>query len=139
MVWRGGQVWNPARSPRSAATRHARVGPGTGVDMDHKERRSMQITSSTLVLALVMAMAGCAVTDDAEGDRSAETAAAITPTATSQLFVTSVGADTIVSSAGGVNTCPMASSCTFTYPAPTALSIDVKTIFSPANDCLRFV
>lgn len=99
----------------------------------------MQITSSTLVLALVMAMAGCAVTDDADGDRSAETAAAITPTATSQLFVTSVGADTIVSSAGGVNTCPMASSCTFTYPAPTALSIDVKTIFSPANDCLRFV
>lgn len=99
----------------------------------------MRITSGTLVLALVTTMAGCAVMDDAEGDRSAETAAALTPTATSQLFVTSVGSDTVVTSADGVNTCPMASSCTFTYPAPIALSIDVKTIFSPANDCLRFV
>lgn len=99
----------------------------------------MRITSGTLVLASVMAMAGCAVTDDAEGDRSAETTAAVSPTATSQLFVTSVGSDTVVTSAGGINTCPLASSCTFTYPAPAALSIDVKTIFSPTNDCLRFV
>lgn len=99
----------------------------------------MRITSGTLVLALFMAMAGCAGVDDADGDPSGETAAAITPTATSQLFVTSVGADTVVSSAVGVNICPLQSSCTFTYPAPIALSIDVKTILSPVNDCLRFV
>lgn len=99
----------------------------------------MRISSGTLVLALFMAMAGCAATDDTEGDRSAEATAAAASTATVQLTVTSVGSDTVVSSADGVQTCPMASTCNFTYAPETALSINVKTVFSPANDCVRFV
>jgi hypothetical protein len=98
----------------------------------------MRISTGTLVLASFMAMAGCAVTDDAEGSRPAETAVAQSSAATFQLTVTSVETDTLVSSAAGVNTCPLKSTCSFTYEAGTALAIDVKTIFSPANDCVRF-
>ena len=99
----------------------------------------MRIRTGTLVLALFMAMAGCAVTDDSEGDRSSEATAAASSAPTFQLTVTSAGSDTVVSSAGGVNTCPMTSTCSFAYAVGTALSIDVTTIFSPLNDCLRFV